>query len=135
MESGFIDIKIGKEDQVRPTPDEGVTREEPGKVSVQHQAVNAALIATGKTMIMQGVKSVGEVSGDYATTSMVDTAIGFGADLMMFGVGPVGWVGVGAKVASQLLASEVAMINSNRSIDLMRSRMGIVSVRGSRYGD
>lgn len=135
MESGFIDIKIGKEDQVRPTPDEGVTREEPGKVSVQHQAVNAALIATGKNIIMQGIKVMGEISGDYATSNMIDTALGLGADLMMLSIGPVGWIGVGAKHATQFIAQEAALYNSNRSIDLMRSRMGIVSVRGSRYGD
>lgn len=130
-----IKIKIGKESTLdAPIKNEQVAKTQPGKATVQQQAVNAALINTGKQMMMQGVKAYGDITGDYATVNMVDTVLGIGADLVMLSLGPVGFIAVGAKHTSQIINQSVSLYNNNREIDRQRARMGMISARGSRYG-
>ena len=133
---GYIDIKIGKtDDLMKPVPGEELKREQPGAPSLQTQAVNTALISTVRQMAKQGLREYGNITGDYATTNMIDTALGIGADLMTLGLGPVGMVAVASRHTSQLITQSVNLNISNRNIDFMLSRMGDVSARGSRYGD
>lgn len=134
---GYIDIKIAKsgtEDITKSVPTDTPPKT-PGTTSVQTQAINAALINTGKQMMMQGIRQYGNITGDYATVELVDTALGIGADLVMLGLGPVGVIAVGAKYTTQLITQSVTLDKSNRDINFMRERMGAVSARGSRYGD
>lgn len=130
-----IKIKIGKESVIdAPVKAEPSVSAEPGKTSVQQQAVNAALINTGKQMMMKGVKAYGDITGDYAAVDMVDTVLGIGADLVMLSLGPVGFIAVGAKHTTQVINQSVSLYNSNREIDRQRERMGVIIARGSRYG-
>lgn len=134
---GYIDIKIAKSetsDIAKPVATDTPPKT-PGTASVQSQAVNTALINTGKQMMMQGIRQYGNITGDYATVEMVDTALGIGADLIMLSLGPVGVIAVGAKYTTQLITQSVSLDKSNRNIDFMRERMGSVAMRGSRYGD
>ena len=139
MATGYIDIKINKTDQAdvsKPTPDQPVTRDEPGKLSVQDAAVNTALINTGKQIASMGLREYGNITGDMATVNMVDMALGFGSDILMVAAGgPVGLIAVGTKYTTQLISQSVAQYINDKNIDFMRSRMGMVAVRGSRYGE
>lgn len=134
---GYIDIKISKtgtDDIAKPVPTDTPSKI-PGQASIQTQAINTALINTGKQMMMQGIRQYGKITGDYAAVEMFDTALGIGADLVMLSLGPVGAIAVGAKYTTQLITQTVELDKSNRDIDFMRNRMGMVAVRGSRYGD
>lgn len=138
MQQGYIDIKIGKsgsDDITKPTPDDGLKPSEPGKPTLQNQAVNTALINAGRQMAMLGIREYGNITGDYATVNMIDSALGIGADLVMLSLGPVGVISVIGRHTTQLISQSVATAKSNREVDFMRSRMGSVAVRGSRYGD
>lgn len=138
MEQGYIDIKINKtgtEDITKAVPSEGIKAAEPGKTSIQSQAVHTAMITAARQMAMAGIREYGKITGDYATTNMIDTALGIGADIMMLGLGPVGAIAVVGRHTTQLISQNVAISNSNREINFMLSRMGIVSARGSRYGE
>ncbi len=136
----MINIKINKTGQEditkpggQPAPDIKV---DPGKLDIQKQAVNTAMINAGKQIASLGIREYGNITGDYATSNMVDTALGFGADILMIAAGGVvGAIAVGAKYTAQLLSQSVTLELSNRNVDFMRSRMGFVSARGSRYGD
>lgn len=130
-----IEIKINKQEtEGMQQPSAPSVKDDPGKPSLQAQAVNAALINTGKQLAMQGIKAYGEISGDYATVNMIDATLGIGADLLTLSLGPIGVLAVGSKYTSQIINQQASIYNSNQEINRQRERMGMIITRGSRYG-
>jgi hypothetical protein len=107
---------------------------EPGKVSTQQRAVNTALIGAGKQVLSQGIKQYGNITGDYAMVNAIDNVISIGSDVAMIAVGGVvGIIAVVAKHGLQAANLAITTMQSNRNIDLVRERAGLISVKGSRY--
>lgn len=133
-----IEIKIAKTENevssggVQAKPD---IKADPAKPDLKTQAVNAAIINAGKNVAMQGVRAMGDITGDYAMTNTIDTTLSIGADVLMIAAGgPVGVIAVGAKYTTQFINQQAALYNSNQEINRQRARMGVVISRGSRYG-
>lgn len=139
MDSGAISIKITKSENEITAPVTGekpVQTTQPGVATAQQGAVNTALISMGKQMMMNGIKEYGNITGDYATVELIDTAMGIGSDIMMIGIGgPVGVIAVVGKHTIQLASQAVTKYNNDIEIERLRERMGRVATRGSRYGD
>ena len=131
-------IKIAIE---KDTTAEGVAPEynktvEPGKITPQQRAVNTALIGAGKQVLSQGIKQYGNITGDYATVNAIENVISIGSDVAMIAIGGVvGVIAVVAKHGLQTANLAITTMQSNRTIDLARERAGLISVKGSRYGN
>lgn len=109
---------------------------EPGKITPQQRAVNTALIGAGKQVLSQGIKQYGKITGDYATVNAIDNVISIGSDIAMIAVGGVvGVIAVVAKHGLQTANLAIETMQSNRTIDLATERAGLISVKGSRYGN
>ena len=58
----------------------------------QQEAINTALIQTGKRFIMEGVRSFGVLTGDTTIVDAINTGIGLASDVATIASG--GWVGI-----------------------------------------
>ncbi len=133
-----IKIRIEKDqtgEAIQPQQPAGVPDgKEQGKTSPQLKAVNAAIINVAKTALVQGVHIMGDITGNYTTSRMLDTTLSIGADAMTIAIGgPVGAIAVVGKYALQAGQSFASNYIQNREIDMQRLRVGTISVRGSRY--
>ncbi|NCD15073.1 MAG: hypothetical protein EOL92_07560 [Bacteroidia bacterium] len=109
-------------------------RAEQGKTSPQMKAVNAAVINVAKTALIQGVHIMGDITGNYTATRMLDQTLSLGADAMTIAIGgPVGAIAVVGKYALQAGQSFASNYIQNREVDMQRMRVGNISVKGSRY--
>lgn len=131
-----IIIKKGEDGQgTMPTSEQPVDqKQEQGKISPQMKAVNAAVINVAKTALIQGVHIMGDITGNYTVTKMMDQTLSLGADAMTIAIGgPVGAIAVVGKYALQAGQSFASNYIQNREIDMQRMRVGNISVKGSRY--
>jgi hypothetical protein len=133
-----ITIIIGKGQQSDGTAPEDQlaqsARKEPGKPSIQQQAVNSALINAGKQVMMSGVRVYGNITGDYATVNLINATMSIGADVLMIAKG--GWVGaiaVGAKYAISFANSFVEQKHNEFEFSLGMQRSGGVFDGNSLY--
>ena len=98
---------------------------EQGKPNMQQAAVNTALIAAGKQIILQGVKQYGDLTGSYTAGESISTTMSIGADVLMIAKGgTIGLIAVGAKYSNQIINSAIQQRNNNRENDLIRQRAG-----------
>ena len=131
-----IDIIIKKSETGQgqaPTPQAPQGDKEPGKSSLQNQAVNAALISAGKQIILQGVNQYAELSGDYAMAQGINAALSIGADIALIATGPVGTIAVASKYLLNVGNALVGQTRARQEIALARERAGAISIKGSRY--
>ena len=129
-----IDIKISKGQTAQgQRPDVQQTQREPGKPTVQNQAVNAALINAGKQVLTQGVTQYAELTGNYAQAENINNVLSIGSDLFILSTGAVGAIAIGAKYAINTANSFIKQKRANDNIALLRQRAGFVSTQGSRY--
>lgn len=130
-----INIKISKGEEIQSSAqavEKPVT--EQGKTSPQMKAVNAAIINVAKTALIQGVHTMGDITGNYTISRVMDQTLSLGADAMTIAIGgPVGALAVVGKYALQAGQSFASNYTQNRELDMQRGRVGNISVRGSRY--
>lgn len=129
-----IDILIKKsstgQGQAPQTPE---ADREPGKQSLQNQAVNTALINAGKQILMQGINQYAELTGNYAGVESINAALSIGADIAMVATGPVGAIAVASRYLINAASSFTAQARARNNLDLARERAGFVSTQASRY--
>ena len=131
---GAISIKINKDETAQgQAPDVGGTNREPGKPTVQNQAVNTALISAGRQIMKQGITQYANLTGNYAFAEKVDDVLSIGSDIAILATGPVGIIAVASKHAVSMANSFVKQTIAIRDIALQRDRAGYISKRGSRY--
>ena len=131
---GAISIKINKDETAQgQAPDVGGTNREPGKPTVQNQAVNTALISAGRQIMKQGITQYANLTGNYAFAEKVDDVLSIGSDIAILATGPVGWVAVGTKQIINIANSVIGQINAVRNVELQQQRAGYVATQGSRY--
>lgn len=133
-----IKIRIEKDqtgEAIQPQQPAGVPdAKEQGKTSPQLKAVNAAIINVAKTALIQGVHTMGDITGNYTVTRLMDQTLSLGADAMTITIGgPIGAIAVVGKYALQAGQSFASNYIQNREIDMQRLRVGTISVKGSRY--
>jgi uncharacterized protein YaaW (UPF0174 family) len=130
-----IKIRISKGEDAQVSPEQKVDiKQEQGKTSPQLKAVNAAIINVAKTALVQGVHIMGDITGNYTMTRIMDQTLSLGADAMTVAIGgPVGAIAVVGKYALQAGQSFANNYTQNRELEMQRSRVGNISVRGSRY--
>lgn len=131
-----IKIRIEKDqmgEAIQPQQPAGVPdSKEQGKTSPQLKAVNAVIINVAKTALVQGVSIMGDITGNYTTSRMLDTTLSIGADAWTIGIGgPVGAIAVVGKYTLQAGQSFANQYIQNRETDMQRLRVGTISVRGS----
>ena len=132
---GAIDIKISKGQTTEgQRPDIQQTEREPGKPTVQNQAVNAALINAGKQVLNQSVSQFADLTGNYAQAETIENVLSIGSDLLILSTGPVGLVAVGTKYIVNATNSFIKQKRALDNIALARERLGFISTQGSRYG-
>lgn len=130
-----IKIKISKGEDIQTSQEQQVDiKQEQGKTSPQLKAVNAAIINVAKTALIQGVHTMGDITGNYTVTRLMDQTLSLGADAMTVAIGgPVGAIAVVGKYALQAGQSFASNYTQNRELEMQRGRVGNISVRGSRY--
>lgn len=100
----------------------------------QQEAINTALIQTGKNFIMEGVRSFGVLTGDTTIVDAINTGIGLASDVATIAAG--GWVGiitVSGKYALQGIQRAVQTASTNKAISFNNQMLGQISKDGSRY--
>lgn len=100
----------------------------------QQEAINTALIQTGKSFIMEGVRSFGVLTGDTTIVDAINTGIGLASDVATIASG--GWVGiitVSGKYALQGIQRAVQTASTNKAISFNNQMLGQISKDGSRY--
>ena len=128
----MLTVKIGQQTTGDSQPETKTTRE-PGKPTIQNQAVNNALINAGKQVLTQGLKQYADLTGSYVMAESFDTIMSIGADVAMLATGPVGWIAVGTKHALNISSSIIGQVKADRELDFQRQRAGYISTQGSRY--
>lgn len=129
----MLTVKIGQQTTGENQPEQTQAQREPGKSTIQNQAVNVALINAGKQMLTQGIQQYADLTGNYSMAQAFDTVMSIGADAALLATGPVGWIAVGAKYALNISNSFVQQKKTLREIELMQQRAGYISTQGSRY--
>ena len=125
---------VGDGTSPQPQQEQTPQRSEQGKVSPQMKAVNAAIVNVAKTALIQGVHIMGDITGNYTVTRILDQTLSIGADAMTIAIGgPVGAIAVVGKYALQAGQSFASNYIQNRETDMQRMRVGTISVKGSRY--
>ena len=131
---GAISIKINKDETAQgQAPDVGGTNREPGKPTVQNQAVNTALISAGRQIASQGITQFANLTGNYVKAENFNAVLSIGSDIAILATGPVGIIAVASKHAVSMANSFVKQTIAIRDIALQRDRAGYISKRGSRY--
>ncbi len=134
---GDIDITIKKgqtgQGQAPKRPEAPQSQREPGKPSIQNQAVNNALISAGRQILTQGVDQYAQMSGNYVAAERFNNALSITSDMMMLSTGPVGWIAVGTKHAVSIANSFISQQNARDEIRMQRERAGFITTQGSRY--
>ena len=131
---GAIDIKISKGQTAQgQRPDVQQAKREPGKPTVQNQAVNAALINAGRQVLTQGINQYAELTGNYAQAERINNVLSIGSDLVIASTGPVGLIAIGAKYVINTTNSFIKQKRALDNIALARQRAGYISTQGSRY--
>ena len=100
----------------------------------QQEAINTALIQTGKSFIMEGIRSFGVLTGDTTIVDAINTGIGLASDVATIASG--GWVGiitVSGKYALQGIQRAVQTASTNKAISFNNQMLGQISKDGSRY--
>ena len=131
---GQIEIKISKSQTVQGQAPDVQQAREPGRSTVQNQAVNAVLFSAGKQVLTQGVSQYANLTGNYARAENINNMLSFGSDLLIASTGPVGLIALTTKYAINITNSFIAQKRANDNIALQRQRLGFVSTQGSRYG-
>jgi len=134
MPEGQIEVKISKSQTLEgQAPDVGQDRE-PGKPSIQTQAVNVALISLGKQAAIQGFQQYANFTGNYAAAENFNAALSAGSDILIVTtLGPVGAVAVAGKHILNIAKSFVNQAVAIRDLNLQQTRAGELSAQGSRY--
>lgn len=115
------------ESELKPT-------EEQGKPSFTESAVGAAIVQTGKQLVLNGVSQFGNLTGNYQierTISNATRALGDAVTVAKFG--PAGAIYVGASYATDAINSFIELRNRNLDEEFRRQRVGMISTKGSRY--
>lgn len=131
-----IDIIIKKSESGQgqaPTPQAPQSDREPGKSTLQNQAVNAALISAGKQIMLQGINQYAELSGNYAMAESINATLSIGADVALLATGPVGTIAVASKYLLNVGNALVGQTRARQDVALARERAGAISTKGSRY--
>jgi len=129
----MLAVKIGQQTTGEGQPEQ-VTRKEPGKSTVQNQAVNTALINVGKQGLKQGIQQYADLTGNYAFSETVNDVLSIGADIGTIAVGGfVGAVFVAGKYAVNITNSVIGLKRETDNILLAQQRAGMLSTEGSRY--
>ena len=136
--NGRIQISIEKQQ----TPDGVYTNQnaqpmikEQGKTSVSQKAVNVAILNAGRQILSEGLQQYGNLSGNYAITKYIDSALTIGADALIIAKGgAVGAIAVGTKYVTQAFNRTVEILKSNQEVALAKQRVGYIAINGSRVG-
>lgn len=132
-----IEILIKKSETASGTiPKLDEKTKEQGKPSAQVQAINNALIASGKQIINQGIRLQGDLSGNYVLSDSVNTLTSITADVLMIAKGgPIGVIAVASKYTIAIATSYTKQAVADRENAFIRQRTGFIATRGSRYTD
>lgn len=128
----MLAVKVGQQTTAENQP-EKITSRELGKPSLQNEAVNVALISSGKQVLTQGISQYADFTGDYTTSQTFNSVMSIGADLLTLATGPIGWIAVGTKTALNITESIFKQQDAIRSLEFIKQRAGYISTQGSRY--
>lgn len=137
-----LNIKINKDGPIDGTSPESpinvgenpVSKGEEGKPTFTQSAVGAAIIQTGKQLVMNGVNQFGNLTGNYQMQRNIQNATrALGDAITVAKFGPAGAIYVGATYATDAINSLIDLRNRNIEDDFRRQRVGIISTKGSRY--
>jgi hypothetical protein len=135
--NGRIQITVQKSQMPdgAPIDNNQTAMQEQGKPNLTQKAVNVALLNAGRQILSEGLQQYGNLSGNYAVTKYIDSALTIGADaLIIIKGGAVGAIAVGTKYATQAFNRSVEVLKSNQETQLARSRVGYIAITGSRAG-
>lgn len=111
-----------------------VSSAEGGRTSVQQDAVSLALIEYGKQVIRQMPQAYANLTGDYYSAEVIQSAATIFTDLaIVYKTGGVGAVYVAGKYALQIGNGFINDFRKKEEHNFTRERLGRISMRGSRY--
>lgn len=127
-------------DGVSPSSDQVATaqtaqkQQEQGKSNIQQDAINAALIEVGKSVMISAFSKYADFTGDYATVRTINNVITIATDIAIIAkTGGIGAVYVAGKYATQFVTSELDRIRNVQELEYNNRRLGEISLKGSRY--
>ena len=131
----MINIKIQSDEVMAQATEQAqvMTPKEPGKPTIQTQAVNTAILNASKQILLQGINQYGDLTGNYSVSRSISEMMSIGSDILIAASSPIGAIAVGSKYLISITDSFIKQKREIENIDILRQRSGFISSQGSRY--